>query len=110
MNAYGSQAHLYAWFCNVAEAGIPVADCVLIFVLATLFGAANMSPGGLGAMEASLVFRMIERGVDDSPAIFLAVAIRLVTLWFGMMMGGASLLISNKFPAVSSQAIQKACL
>lgn len=110
MIAYGSQALLYAWFCNSAGTGIPVADCVLIFVLATLFGAATMSPGGLGTMEAALVFQMTGRGVDDGTAVSLAIAIRLVTLWLGMAIGGVSLLISNKFTVVNYPPLQKGSL
>jgi uncharacterized protein (TIRG00374 family) len=91
MLAYGSQALVFAWFCNVAGVELAIADCVLIFVQATLFGAASMLPGGLGAMEAALVFQLIERGVGDGSALSLAIAIRLVTLWLGMSLGGVSL-------------------
>ncbi len=50
-----------------------------------------MLPGGLGAMEASLVFQLIERGVEDGLAVSLAIMIRLVTLWVGMLLGSVSL-------------------
>ncbi|WP_210147824.1 lysylphosphatidylglycerol synthase transmembrane domain-containing protein [Aromatoleum petrolei] len=92
MLAYGSQALVFAWFCDVTGVGLLVADCVLIFVQATLFGAATMLPGGLGAMEAALVFQLIEHGVGDALAVSLAISIRLVTLWLGMSLGGVSLL------------------
>lgn len=91
MLAYGTQALVFSWFCNVLGTGIPVADCVLIFVQATLFGAASMIPGGLGAMEAALVFQLVERGVSDGIAISLAISIRLVTLWLGVALGLLSL-------------------
>jgi len=94
MIAYGSQALVFACFCGVAGVGLPVADCVLIFVQATLFGAASMLPGGLGAMEAALVFQLIERGVGDGVAVSLAISIRLVTLWLGMSLGGVTLFSS----------------
>ena len=90
--AYGSQALVFAWFCDVIGAGLSVADCALIFVQATLFGAASMLPGGLGAMEAALVFQLVERGVGDGVAVSLAISIRLVTLWLGMSLGGVSML------------------
>jgi uncharacterized membrane protein YbhN (UPF0104 family) len=92
MLAYGSQALVFAWFCDAAGVELAIADCVLIFVQATLFGAASMLPGGLGAMEAALVFQLIERGVGDGVALSLAIAIRLVTLWLGMTIGAVSLL------------------
>ena len=90
--AYGTQALVFSWFCHVLGAGISIADCVLIFVQATLFGAASMIPGGLGAMEAALVFQLLERGVSGGSAMSLAISIRLVTLWFGMLLGVMSLL------------------
>uniref|UniRef100_Q47FD1 Integral membrane protein n=1 Tax=Dechloromonas aromatica (strain RCB) TaxID=159087 RepID=Q47FD1_DECAR len=93
MLAYGTQALVFSWFCHVLGTGISIADCVLIFVQATLFGAASMIPGGLGAMEAALVFQLVEHGVSDSSAMSLAISIRLVTLWFGMLLGVFSLLI-----------------
>lgn len=92
MLAYGTQALVFFWFCHVLETGIPMADCVLIFVQATLFGAASMIPGGLGATEAALVFQLVGRGVSDGAAMSLAISIRLVTLWFGVLIGVLSLL------------------
>ncbi len=92
MLAYGTQALVFAWFCHILATGISVADSVLIFVQATLFGAASMIPGGLGAMEAALFLQLVGRGVSDGVAMSLAISIRLVTLWFGMLLGVVSLL------------------
>lgn len=55
-------------------------------------------------MEAALVVQMISRGVDDGVALSLAIAIRLVTLWFGIALGCFSLLIANRFSAENHQA------
>lgn len=96
MLAYGTQALVFAWFCHAAGTGLPAPLCVLIFVQATLFGAASMIPGGLGAMEAALVLQMSERGVDYAVAVSLAIAIRLVTLWLGMALGALGLLSSSR--------------
>lgn len=97
MFAYGTQALVFSWFCSVLETGISIADCILIFVQATLFGAASMIPGGLGAMEAALVLQLVEHGVSDGVAMSLAISIRLVTLWFGMLLGVLSLLLSTQY-------------
>lgn len=96
MIAYGTQAMVFAWFCKTVGVGLSVAECVVIFVQATLFGAASMVPGGLGAMEGALVFQLVERGVLESQAISLAIAIRLVTFWLAMVLGVASLVFVNK--------------
>jgi uncharacterized membrane protein YbhN (UPF0104 family) len=95
MLAYGTQALVFAWFCRIVGTGVSVADCILIFVQATLFGAASMLPGGLGAMEAALVLQLIERGVDEGVAVAVAISIRLVTLWVGMSLGALCLLFSS---------------
>jgi uncharacterized membrane protein YbhN (UPF0104 family) len=95
--AYGTQALVFWWFCSVLGTGISLTDCVLIFVQATLFGAATMIPGGLGAMEAALVFQLLERDVSESTAISLAISIRLVTLWFGMLLGVFAMLLTSYF-------------
>lgn len=93
MLAYGTQALVFFWFCSLLQTGISAADCVLMFVQATLFGAASMLPAGLGAMEAALVFQLVDHGVASSTALSLAISIRLVTLWFGMSIGALSLLM-----------------
>lgn len=93
MVAYGTQALVFAWFCHILGTGISIADCVLIYVQATLFGAASMTPGGLGTMEAALFFQLLERGVSDINAMSLVISIRLVTLWFGVLTGIISLLL-----------------
>ena len=96
MVSYGTQALVFAWFCHVAGTGLPAADCVLIFVQATLFGAASMLPGGLGAMEAALVLQLTGRGIDYGVAVSLAIAIRLVTLWVAMTLGALSLFSASR--------------
>lgn len=102
--AYGTQALVFAWFCQLADTGLSTATCVLIFVQATLFGAASMIPAGLGAMEAALVIQMTEQGVGDGVALSLAISIRLVTLWLGMALGAIALLIAPSKDSVHHSA------
>lgn len=94
--AYGTQALVFVVFCHILVTDIPIAECVLIFAQATLFGAASMIPGGLGATEAALVFQLVERGVSDGSAMSLAIAIRLVTLWVSMLIGVVCIVRVNK--------------
>jgi len=96
MIAYGTQALIFVWFSWSVGVQLPIAQLVLIFVQATLFGAASMLPGGLGAMEAALVYQLMDHGVQSGTAISLAIAIRLVTLWFGMFLGGTAMLAATK--------------
>ena len=55
-----------------------------------------MLPGGLGAMEASLVFQLRELGVAPSLSLPVVVATRAVTLWLGMSIGVLSLLLVTR--------------
>ena len=90
--AYGTQACVFGWFCLLAGVDIPLSDAIVIFVNATLFGAASMVPSGLGTMEAALVFQLVAQGADDAVAVSLAIVTRLVTLWMGILLGVISLM------------------
>jgi uncharacterized protein (TIRG00374 family) len=56
-------------------------------VNATLLGAASMVPGGLGTMEASLVFQLMGHGAEKADAVAIAITTRCVTLWCGVFIG-----------------------
>ena len=90
--AYGTQGAVFYWLCTRLDIAISMATAIEIFVNATLIGAASMVPGGLGPMEASLVFQLSAMGVENATAISIAIASRLLTLWLGIFMGTASLL------------------
>ena len=89
--AYGIQALVFASLCAALSVALPPAVALEIFVNATLFGAASMVPGGLGAMEASLVFQLMNHGADKADAVAIAIAIRCATLWCGVLIGLISL-------------------
>lgn len=94
MLAYGMQALVFSWFCRLSGISISIAETVLIFIQATLFGAASMMPGGLGAMEAALVLQLVSNGVEQGLAVSVAIATRLVTFWLGILLGFISLIFS----------------
>lgn len=94
--AYGLQALVFAWFCQRAGMEIGVAQAVAVFAMATLFGAASMVPGGLGTMEAALVLQLGLLGVDGTQSVPVAIAIRLVTLWFGIFVGVMALALASR--------------
>ncbi|WP_051509522.1 lysylphosphatidylglycerol synthase transmembrane domain-containing protein [Hylemonella gracilis] len=85
--AYGTQALVFAWICTRLDMPVGVANAVLIFVNAALFGAVSMVPGGLGAMEAALVLQLMAQGAEQASAVSAAIAVRLVTLWTGIALG-----------------------
>jgi uncharacterized protein (TIRG00374 family) len=90
--AYGLQALVFAGLCHALGMTLPLFRAVEIFVSATLLGAASGLPGGLGAMEAALVVQLMNQGASSAVAVTAAIATRLVTLWFGVLIGLGSLL------------------
>lgn len=85
--AYGIQAAVFAVFCAALNLALQPAVALEIFVNATLLGAASMVPGGLGTMEASLVFQLMGQGAEKADAVAIAIATRCVTLWCGVLIG-----------------------
>lgn len=94
--AYGVQAFVFALFCAQVAMPVSFVDAMQIFAFATLFGAASMVPGGLGAMEAALVMQLVSRGADSSVAVSVAIATRLVTLWLGISIGAVAVLSASR--------------
>ena len=84
MIAYGLQGLV---FCEYAVRLWPALDYVPLlhqFLASTLVGAASLLPGGIGAMEASLIALLANDGVPLTSAVAAVIAIRAVTLWFGI--------------------------
>ncbi len=90
--AYGIQALVFAFYVQTIGGAVSAADCVRIFAVAMLLGAASMLPGGLGATEAALVYQLNQAGMVMSDAVAAAIALRLSTLWFAILLGVAALL------------------
>jgi glycosyltransferase 2 family protein len=89
--AFGIQALVFAAYVDAVGGTIPVARSVEIFASALLFGAATMIPGGLGAMEAALVWRLEQQGIPFAPALTAALVARISTLWCGTLIGAVAL-------------------
>jgi len=85
--AYGVQAAVFTVLCTASGLALRPATALEIFVNATLLGAASMVPGGLGTMEASLVFQLMGHGAEKADAVAIAIATRCATLWCGVLIG-----------------------
>lgn len=62
------------------------------YPLSMLAGAASMLPGGVGATEASLAFILAQNGISFAEALSAAIAIRILTLWSAILVGGLCVL------------------
>jgi uncharacterized protein (TIRG00374 family) len=54
---------------------------------ATIVGAITMLPGGLGVTEGSLTFLLIQKGASKEIAVTSTFIVRIVTLWFAVLVG-----------------------
>ncbi len=59
-------------------------------------GSISMLPGGLGATEGSLVYMLKQINISESIAITSTFLIRIVTLWFSLVLGFFSLILFQR--------------
>jgi uncharacterized protein (TIRG00374 family) len=72
------------------------------YAFATIVGAITMLPGGLGATEGSLTFLVMQEGFSKEIAVASTFIIRVVTLWFAVLIGIISVtLYQTKFGKIS---------
>lgn len=73
-------------------AGAGLGQAVVIYTMATLFGAVSMLPGGVGSTEAVMVALLLlpalGLGLGRAGATLATLLIRFCTLWFGVALGG----------------------
>ncbi len=87
MVAWGLMAVAFVWMLRQLAVDTPFVISLTIFPLAILAGAASMLPGGLGSTEASVVALLAILKVPLATAAVAAIAIRLGTLWFAVLLG-----------------------
>lgn len=58
-----------------------------IYSMATIIGSVMFLPGGLGGTEGTMVFMLSEFGFLKHEAVAVTTTIRIVTLWFAVLVG-----------------------
>ena len=66
-----------------------------VFAFSSLVGAVSMIPGGLGIADASFAGLLVLAGVSKGIAVSATVIIRFCTLWFGVIVGLITLLLTG---------------
>lgn len=66
---------------------ISVLWATFVYTFATIAGAITMLPGGLGVTEGSLTYLMMRSNVPVNVAVSSTFIIRVVTLWFAVVLG-----------------------
>lgn len=84
-----------------------------VLATATILGSVSMLPGGLGATEASvaglLLLLIRDPGMTQETAAAATLLVRLVTLWFGVLLGlGALLLIERHLTRLEAESAEPA--
>ena len=85
-----------------AGAGGGLGPAIVIYAMATLFGAVSMLPGGVGGTEAVMIALCLTPalglGLAKPEATLVTLLIRFATLWFGVACGGVALLWLRRLP------------
>lgn len=69
---------------------VDLADTLVVYVVASLFGGFMPVPGGIGVMEAALTVGLMAVGVTESAALAAAVTFRIVTFYVPPLWGAAA--------------------
>jgi uncharacterized protein (TIRG00374 family) len=82
--------------------GYPVSYSTALFMIgsAGLVGGFTLSPGGMGAAEATLVALIMARGAPLGPAMVTAFSARAMIFWIWVVLGLIVFLISHSKPLV----------
>lgn len=74
------------------------------YSFSTIVGAASMLPGGLGVTEGSLTLMVVNKGLSKSEAFASTFIVRVVTLWFAVLIGAISVLFyQRRFGKISEE-------
>jgi uncharacterized protein (TIRG00374 family) len=83
-----------------APSGTLLLQATFILAMSTLVGAVSMLPGGLGAADASvtglLLLLVTVPPMSQPVAVAATLLIRFCTLWFGVLLGVAALLLAGR--------------
>lgn len=66
------------------------------YAFSTIIGAVSMLPGGLGVTEGSLTFLLVQKNISNEIAVASTFIIRVVTLWFALVVGIISVTVYQK--------------
>lgn len=69
------------------DLNVTILFSTFVYALSTIAGAVSMLPGGLGVTEGSLSLILISNGIPKETAVASTLIIRVVTLWFAVLLG-----------------------
>ena len=75
------------WMLDSMGTGITFNQALFIFSFATILGGAIMLPGGLGGTDGAIFGLLLVLDVPADTALAATTIIRLITLWFSVLIG-----------------------
>lgn len=85
--AWGAEGLGLYYVAHWMGAEIPLAEALFIYAFSMLIGALSFLPGGLGSAEVTMIGLLLLNGMDEAQAVACTLFVRLVTLWFAVVLG-----------------------
>jgi uncharacterized membrane protein YbhN (UPF0104 family)/tRNA A-37 threonylcarbamoyl transferase component Bud32 len=86
----------FVWACRAFGIDVPFAELGALYLGANTIASAVPTPGGVGAIEAALVFVLTRAGVPDAEAWAATLLFRLVNYWLPTIPGYLALRYSER--------------
>ncbi len=86
----------FALACRAFDIDLSFVQIGALYMVANTVASAVPTPGGVGAIEAALVFSLTGAGVDDATAWAAVLLFRLINYWFPTIPGYVSLRVSER--------------
>jgi uncharacterized protein (TIRG00374 family) len=102
MTAVVTLLYVLAFYACAYSVGLQltIVQAFLIYTFGTLVGAATMTPGGLGGVEAGLVTGLVAVKADYSLAFSAVIIYRLLTFWLPIIPGYFAFWILRKYKRI----------
>jgi uncharacterized protein (TIRG00374 family) len=86
----------FVWSCRAFDVDLAFVELGALYMVANTVASAVPTPGGVGAIEAALVFMLTSARVDDATAWAVVVLFRLINYWFPTIPGYVALKVSER--------------
>jgi len=96
--AWGLTSAVFVGLCLGMGLDLDPSVAFGIYPLAMLVGALSFVPGGVGTTELAIVLMLDRLGVATADAVAVAVAARLVTLWYAILVGALAMIRAELLP------------
>ncbi len=86
----------FVWSCRAFDVDLAFVELGALYMVANTVASAVPTPGGVGAIEAALVFMLTGAAVDDATAWAVVLLFRLINFWFPTIPGYFALKVSER--------------